>query len=44
MPRPILILLILLLVVIGAMFALSALDRPVPLTHVEQPVTNESTH
>ncbi|WP_442678338.1 hypothetical protein ACSBM8_12470 [Sphingomonas sp. ASY06-1R] len=44
MPRPILILLILLVVIVGAMFALSGLDRPVPLTHVEQPVTNASAH
>jgi hypothetical protein len=44
LPRPILILLILLVVIVGAMFALSSLDRPVPLTHVEQPVTNAATH
>jgi hypothetical protein len=39
-PRPILILLILIVVVVGGMLALAALDRPVPVTHVEQPVTN----
>jgi len=45
LPRPILILLILLVVIVGAMFALAALDRPVPVTHIEQPVTaNAATH
>ena len=39
LPRPILILLILLVVIVGALLALAALDRPVPLTHIEQPVT-----
>lgn len=43
LPRPILILLIILLVIVGAMVALAALDRPVPVTHVEQPVTNAPT-
>ncbi|HWI86814.1 MAG TPA: hypothetical protein VNT42_10905 [Sphingomonas sp.] len=44
MPRPILILLVILIVVIGVMLALAAYDRPVPLTHVEQPVGNAPTH
>jgi len=44
LPRPILILLILLVVIVGALLALAALDRPVPVTHVEQPVTNAATH
>jgi hypothetical protein len=45
LPRPILILLIVLVVIVGAMLALAALDRPVPVTHVEQPVTaNAATH
>jgi len=45
LPRPILILLILLVVIVGAMFVLAALDRPVPVTHIEQPVTaNAATH
>ncbi len=45
LPRPILILLIILVVIVGAMLALAALDRPVPVTHVEQPVTaNAATH
>ena len=39
LPRPILILLVVLVVIVGAMLALAALDRPVPLTHIEQPVT-----
>ena len=45
LPRPILILLVVLVVIVGAMFALAALDRPVPVTHIEQPVTaNAATH
>jgi hypothetical protein len=45
LPRPILILLIILVVIVGAMLALAALDRPVPVTHIEQPVTaNAATH
>jgi len=39
LPRPILILLVVLVVIVGAMLALAAFDRPVPLTHIEQPVT-----
>jgi len=45
LPRPILILLIVLVVIVGAMFVLAALDRPVPVGHVETPVTvNAATH
>jgi hypothetical protein len=44
LPRPILILLIVLVVIVGAMIALAASDRPVPLTHVEQPLGNEAAH
>lgn len=44
MPRPILILVIVLAVIVGAMFALAALDREVPTAHVEAPVTNEAAH
>jgi hypothetical protein len=45
LPRPILILVILLVVIVGALIALAALDRPVPLTHIEQPVTaNAAAH
>jgi len=45
LPRPILILLILLVVIVGAMFVLAALDRPVAVEHIETPVTtNASTH
>jgi hypothetical protein len=43
-PRPILILVIILVVIVGALLALAASDRPVPLTHVEQPVTNAASH
>ena len=39
LPRPILILLVILVVVIGAMILLASLDRPVPVSHIEQPVT-----
>lgn len=43
--RPILILLILLVVIVGAMFVLAALDRPVAVEHIETPVTaNAATH
>lgn len=45
LPRPILILVIVLVVIVGALIALAALDRPVPLTHIEQPVTaNAAAH
>jgi len=44
LPRPILILVIILVVIVGAMLALAALDRPVPVTHIEQPVTDAATH
>jgi hypothetical protein len=45
LPRPILILLILLVVIVGAMFVLASLDRPVPLGHIETPVTtNAAAH
>jgi Tfp pilus assembly protein PilX len=39
-PRPILILLILLVVIVLALFALASFDSAVPVTRVEQPVTN----
>jgi hypothetical protein len=45
LPRPILILLIILVVIVGAMFVLAALDRPVSVEHIETPVTaNAATH
>jgi len=45
LPRPILILLIILVVIVGAMFVLAALDRPVAVEHIETPVTaNAATH
>jgi hypothetical protein len=44
LPRPVLILLVILVIVVGAMLALAALDSPVPLTHVEQPLDNAATH
>ena len=45
LPRPILILLIILVVIVAAMFVLASLNRPVPLAHIETPVTaNAATH
>lgn len=44
MPRGIMILIILLVVIVAALIALAALDRPVPQTHVEQPLSNAATH
>jgi hypothetical protein len=40
MPRPILYLLIAVILVVVALFALASLDREVPTTHTELPVTN----
>jgi uncharacterized membrane protein len=42
-PRPILILLIVVIVIVGALFLLSSFDSEVPVTRVEQPVTNAAT-
>jgi len=45
LPRPILILLVVLVVIVGAMFVLASLDRAVPVQHIETPVTaNAATH
>jgi len=44
MSRSMLILVVAVVVVVGVLFGLAALDREVPLTHVEQPVTNAATH
>jgi hypothetical protein len=44
MSRPILILAILVVVVLLALFGLASLDREVPMTNVEQPVTNAAAH
>ncbi len=44
MPRPILILVLVLVVVLLALIGLATLDREVPTTHVEQPVTNAAAH
>ena len=40
MPRPVLILLAAIVVILILLFALSRLDRPVPTTHVERALTN----
>ena len=45
LPRPILILLIVLVVIVGALVALAALDRAVPMEHIETPVaSNAAAH
>lgn len=44
MSRPILIFAILLVVILLVLFGLAALDREVPMTNVEQPVTNAAAH
>jgi len=45
LPRPILILLIILVAIVAAMFVLASLNRPVPLAHIETPVTaNAAAH
>ena len=44
MPRPILILVAVLALIVVALIALASLDREVPLTHVEQPVANATAH
>ena len=44
MSRPVLILVALVAVLLLVLFGLAALDRPVTVTHVEQPVTNEAAH
>ena len=44
MPRPLLIVVLIVVVLLAILFGLAALDRPVAVTHVEQPVTNEVAH
>jgi hypothetical protein len=44
MPRPILILVVLLVVIVLSLVGLASLDREVPLTDVEQPVANAAAH
>ncbi len=45
LPRPILILLVVLVVIVGALFVLASLDRAVPVEHIETPVAaNAATH
>jgi len=43
MSRSMLILIVAIVVVVGGLFLLASMDREVPLTHVEQPVTNAAT-
>jgi hypothetical protein len=40
MPRPVLILAIAVVVLIVLLFGLAALDREVPVSHVERPLSN----
>ncbi|NIJ07754.1 hypothetical protein FHS31_001364 [Sphingomonas vulcanisoli] len=42
MPRPLIILLAIIVVILIVLFGLSMLDRPVPVTHVERALTNAS--
>ena len=44
MSRSMLILVLVVVVAVGVLLALAAMDREVPLTHVELPVTNATTH
>lgn len=43
MPRSLLILIVLLVAIVVVLLGLAALDREVPLTHIEQPITNAAT-
>ena len=43
MPRSLLILIILLVAIVAVLLGLAALDREVPTTRVELPVTNAAT-
>lgn len=40
MPRPLILLLAAIVVILVVLFGLSMLDRPVPTTHVERALTN----
>jgi CHASE1-domain containing sensor protein len=42
MPRPLLILIVLLVIVVGALFALASLDHEQPQVRVERPLANET--
>jgi hypothetical protein len=42
MPRPLLILIVLVVLIVGALFALASLDREVPQVRVERPLANEA--
>jgi hypothetical protein len=42
MSRPLLILIVLVVVIVGALFALASLDREVPQVRVERPLANEA--
>jgi hypothetical protein len=44
MPRPILILVVLVVVLVLVLVGLASLDREVPMSDVEQPVTNAAGH
>ncbi|PZU10229.1 MAG: hypothetical protein DI605_06510 [Sphingomonas sp.] len=42
MPRPLLILIVLVVILAGVLFALASLDREVPQVRVERPLANEA--
>lgn len=42
MPRPLLILIVLLVVIVGVLFALASLDHEKPQVRVERPLANEA--
>ncbi len=42
MPRPLLILIVLVVLIVGALFALASFDREVPQVRVERPLANEA--
>jgi hypothetical protein len=42
--RPILILVAVVVILVGVLVALASLDGDVPVTRVEQPVTNATSH
>jgi len=44
MSRSMLILVVAVVVVVGGLLLLASMDREVPQTHVELPVTNAATH
>lgn len=44
MSRPLVLLIAVVVLALLVLFGLASLDREVPVTHVEQPVTNAAAH